>query len=265
MITIPRTIVRHKTVFLIAFALIGLVIAGSLLVVNSHTSVSYNRVNKISDVSVTVPKTINSPQSIPTASASMPVSGVAAKSVAVTAPVKLVKNNQQPGPGMTDTTASNVATSASNQITSSSSVSTISTGITNDYPVVWANAKPDTIIDTWGMLNRESVSYTAWKVNETFGTMPTGWDNGVAGCYPSGFAKCWIDDAQASGIPTGMNPMVHSVGINTSGSTGFSAWIESVSGTNVTYSSYNCDGSYNFCTNTVPSHYFNGGYIYFAK
>ena len=265
MIAIPRIIMRHKAVFLIVLALIGTVIASSLLVLNSQTSVSYNREDRVSNIAVKAQKTIKPPQSLPTASVSTPVNRVVAKSVAVTTPVKSVTTNQQSGLSTTDTIASNVSPSASNQSMSSSSAGTLSTAITNDYPVVWADAKPDTINDTWGMLNRESVSYTAWKVNETFGTMPTGWDNGVSGCYPSGFAKCWIVDAQASGIPTGMNPMVHSVGINTNGSTGFSAWIESVSGTNVTYSSYNCDDNYNFCTNTVASNYFNGGYIYFAK
>lgn len=265
-IAIQRNIVRHKAVYLSALVIIGLAVGGSLLVVNSNTSVRYDRIVRLNGVSVKVKQTIKPTNSIPPAPRSTAVNGDVATHAATKAPATSPETNQQAALSTTDTAAINVVPASSQPTASSSSVSKVpSPGIINDYPSVWADAKPDTIIDTWGMLNRESVSYTAWKVNETFGNMPTGWSNGVAGCYPSGFAKCWIADAQASGIPTGMTPAVHSVGITTNGATGFSAWIESVSGTNVTYSSYNCSDNYNFCTNTVPRNYFNGGYIYFAK
>src|SRR4029078_8399133 len=40
------------------------------------------------------------------------------------------------------------------------------------YPSVWDHAIQDSMIDNWGMFNRECVSYTAWKVYQTFGHMP---------------------------------------------------------------------------------------------
>ena len=228
-------------------------------------SFRYEKAVKLSDLPVKVKQTIQSTNSTPAASRTDGNDDVAA-STANKASVARPAASQQLAPSTTDAAATNVAPVPSRSPTPTGPVSLVSSqGIANDYPTVWADAQPDTIIDTWGMLNRESVSYTAWKVNETFGNMPTEWSDGVAGCYPSGFAKCWIADAQASGILTGMTPSVHSVGITTNGATGFSAWIESVSGTNVTYSSYNCSDNYNFCTNTVPRNYFNGGYIYFAK
>ena len=103
----------------------------------------------------------------------------------------------------------------------------------DDYPAKWALAPKDSIIDTWGMDNRESVSYTAWKVSETFGDMPTNWP-ALSGCMVnkvhdnSTDAICWPADAKASGIAGGTTPKVHAVGIRTFGvPTGFSAWIES--------------------------------------
>jgi septal ring factor EnvC (AmiA/AmiB activator) len=36
------------------------------------------------------------------------------------------------------------------------------------YPDVWANAGQDTLIDSWGMYNRECVSYTAFRVHQDF-------------------------------------------------------------------------------------------------
>ena len=35
------------------------------------------------------------------------------------------------------------------------------------YPAKWCSIQQDSVIDTWGMYNRECVSYTAWKVYES--------------------------------------------------------------------------------------------------
>ena len=91
-----------------------------------------------------------------------------------------------------------------------------------DYPV-----GQDTIADSWGMWNRECVSYTAWKVYQTYGYMPY-W-GGV------GNANQWPGDAQAAHIPTGSTPRVHSVAISMGGAFGHATYVESVNGNSIIY------------------------------
>ncbi|MEJ0073738.1 MAG: CHAP domain-containing protein [Candidatus Saccharibacteria bacterium] len=88
------------------------------------------------------------------------------------------------------------------------------------YPAQWDNAPMDSLIDSWGMYNRECVSYTAWKVYQTYGYMPY-W-GGV------GNANQWPGDAQRAGIPTGSTPAVHSVAIRNVGAFGHAMWVEAV-------------------------------------
>lgn len=101
------------------------------------------------------------------------------------------------------------------------------------YPAVWNNAPQDTLIDNWGMYNRECVSYTAWKVYQTFGYMPY-WGG-------SGNANQWPGDARAAGIPTGSVPKVHSVAIWNVGAFGHAMWVEAVNGSEIYVSQYNYD------------------------
>lgn len=129
------------------------------------------------------------------------------------------------------------------------------------YPSSWASATKDSILDTWGMNNRESVSYCAWKVNEAYGNMPA-W-----GRQGKGNAAQWPSAALSAGIPTGTTPKVHSVGISIANGIpgiGLSAWIEAIDGSNVVASSYNwtTDGTYIIKT-AVPASYFET-YIYFG-
>jgi peptidoglycan hydrolase CwlO-like protein len=58
------------------------------------------------------------------------------------------------------------------------------------YPAVWANAPQDSLVDNWGMYNRECVSYAAWRVYSGGKYMPN-W----AG---RGDAYQWIYNAQSS-------------------------------------------------------------------
>ena len=101
------------------------------------------------------------------------------------------------------------------------------------YPAVWNNAAQDTLIDNWGMYNRECVSYTAWKVYQTFGYMPY-WGG-------SGNANQWPGDAQRAGIAIGTVPRVHSVAIWNVGAFGHAMWVEAVSGNTIYVSQYNYD------------------------
>lgn len=106
------------------------------------------------------------------------------------------------------------------------------------YPSVWNNAPQDSLLDNWGMLNRECVSYTAWKVYQTYGYMPY-W-GGV------GNANQWPGDARAAGIPTSSTPKVGSVAISMGGAYGHAMWVESVNGNMIYVSQYNfyLDGHY---------------------
>jgi peptidoglycan hydrolase CwlO-like protein len=101
------------------------------------------------------------------------------------------------------------------------------------YPAVWNNSAQDTMLDSWGMYNRECVSYTAWKVYQTFGYMPY-WGG-------SGNANQWPGDAQRAGIPIGTTPRVHSVAIWNVGAFGHAMWVEAVSGNTIYVSQYNYD------------------------
>lgn len=101
------------------------------------------------------------------------------------------------------------------------------------YPGTWQNAPQDSLIDSWGMYNRECVSYTAWKVYQTYGYMPY-W-GGV------GNANQWPGDAQAAGIATGSVPRAHSVAIWNVGAYGHAMWVEAVNGNTIYVSQYNYD------------------------
>lgn len=102
------------------------------------------------------------------------------------------------------------------------------------YPAMYNNAAQDTVIDRWGMYNRECVSYTAWKVYESYGYMPY-W-GGV------GNANQWPGDARGAGIPTGSTPRANSVAIWNVGSFGHAMWVEAVNGDGSLWvSQYNYD------------------------
>jgi surface antigen len=101
------------------------------------------------------------------------------------------------------------------------------------YPSLWNNSGQDTMLDNWGMYNRECVSYTAWKVFQTYGYMPY-WGG-------SGNANQWPGDAQRAGISIGTVPKVHSVAIWNVGAFGHAMWVEAVSGNTVYVSQYNYD------------------------
>lgn len=94
------------------------------------------------------------------------------------------------------------------------------------YPAVYANAAQDSLVDRWGMYNRECVSYTAWKVYQTYGYMPY-W-GGIGNAYE------WPRNARNANprIPTSSTPKEQSVAIGTNpayfGSLGHAMWVESV-------------------------------------
>lgn len=107
------------------------------------------------------------------------------------------------------------------------------------YPSYLYNARKDSLVDPWGMYNRECVSYTAWKVYQTYGRMPY-WGG-------HGNANQWDDNARAAGIPTGSTPKAGAVAVWHTGRYGHVAWVESVNsnGTfNLSEMNRNSDGQY---------------------
>ena len=98
------------------------------------------------------------------------------------------------------------------------------------YPDALCKAPLDSVVDQWGMYNRECVSYTAFRVAESGRTMP----------YGFGDANKWPDAARAHGIAVDMTPRVGDVAILPDGEHGHSMYVESINadGT-LTVSQYN--------------------------
>jgi peptidoglycan DL-endopeptidase CwlO len=108
------------------------------------------------------------------------------------------------------------------------------------YPAKWHNAPKDSLVDSWGMYNRECVSYTAWAVYHSGRNMPY-WGG-------RGNANQWPGNARAAGIPMdyGGNARVGDVAISMAGFYGHAMYVEAVSGNSVYISQYNyaVDGQY---------------------
>jgi len=95
------------------------------------------------------------------------------------------------------------------------------------YPDAWNNAPQDSMVDPWGMLTRECVSFAAFKVHQAYMAGKTDRDMPYWGGI--GNANEWPDNARASGIPVDSNPVAGSVAISTAGFYGHAMWVEAVS------------------------------------
>ena len=106
----------------------------------------------------------------------------------------------------------------------------------------------DSMVDNWGMYNRECVSYTAWKVYQSGRRMPY-W-GGV------GNANQWDDNARRAGIPVDSTPKAGDVAIKHIGYYGHAMYVESVNadGT-INISQYNAsyDGRYSTASHVSPA------------
>lgn len=115
------------------------------------------------------------------------------------------------------------------------------------YPAKWCNAPIDSIVDTWGMFNRQCVSYTAFRVAASGRNMPY-WGG-------KGNANQWDDNARRAGIPVDNNPQPGDVAIRNSEPYGHAMYVESVNpdGT-INISQYNAawDGRYSTRNNLSP-------------
>ena len=119
------------------------------------------------------------------------------------------------------------------------------------YPARWCQIAQDSVIDTWGMYNRECVSYTAFRVAASGRYMPY-WGG-------SGNANQWPGDARAAGIPVDNTPTAGSVAISMRGAFGHAMYVESVNGDGtISISQYNVnlDGRYSTATINPAGLYF---------
>lgn len=124
------------------------------------------------------------------------------------------------------------------------------------YPERLDRASQDSVVDPWGMYNRECVSYTAWKVYQSGRRMPYWGGRGNANEWPS--------SAEADGIETGSTPKKGAVAIAFIGPYGHAMYVEEVlKNGDIRISEYNyfVDGTY---TERITS---AAGltYIYFEK
>jgi surface antigen len=112
------------------------------------------------------------------------------------------------------------------------------------YPSIWANAAQDSLIDYWGMYNRECVSWTAFKVHQDYVAGKNNHDMPYWGGI--GNANQWDDNARAAGIPVDSNPTVGSIAVSNAGFYGHVMYVEAVSGNTIYVSQYNAsfDGQY---------------------
>jgi len=115
------------------------------------------------------------------------------------------------------------------------------------YPSVWHNAPIDSLVDSWGMYNRECVSYTAWKVYQSGRYMPYWGGRGNANQWPS--------SAASDGIATGTTPRTGAVAISMSGPYGHAMYVQAVldGGANIYVSQYNYGWAGEYSEMIVPA------------
>jgi len=139
----------------------------------------------------------------------------------------------------------------------SSNSKNISAGDPNKggYPTYLANAPQDSRVDNWGMYNRECVSYTAWKVYQSYKNMPywggrgnawqwafSGWKDGRGRKVFCNSGNWHTSNAESYGIPSGSTPKVGSVAVadaTPNNPYGHVAWVEGISGSTIRISQYN--------------------------
>lgn len=116
------------------------------------------------------------------------------------------------------------------------------------YPDKWCKIPLDSAIDSWGMYNRESVSYTAYRVHADFLAGRNSRDMPYWGGV--GNANQWDDNARRLSIPVDTNPQPGAIAISNAGLYGHAMYVERVDSLNgqpvVLVSQYNIgwDGNY---------------------
>jgi surface antigen len=107
-----------------------------------------------------------------------------------------------------------VSTAAPRSTAGKGNVGTVAGG---SYP--YANLSPDSQVDPWGFYVRECVSYVAWKRRaENRSPFPNYWGN----------AANWVNAAATTGSPSAGAIAVYGAGVQSAGSVGHVAYVESV-------------------------------------
>jgi surface antigen len=114
------------------------------------------------------------------------------------------------------------------------------------YPMALCNAPQDSVVDSWGMYNRESVSWTAWRRSAIGRPVPGFWGN----------ANQWDDRARATGYRVDALPEVGAVAISNFGPWGHAAIVEQIIGDSVIVSEMNYDGSGHYRLSTYGKGFF---------
>ncbi len=112
------------------------------------------------------------------------------------------------------------------------------------YPDKWCKAPLDSVVDRWGMYNRECVSYTAYRVAVSGREMPFGF----------GDANQWPAAAHAHHIPVDSHPRAGDVAIKVGGQHGHSMYVEAINndGT-IRVSEYNKNKTGTFMQETIAA------------
>ena len=99
----------------------------------------------------------------------------------------------------------------------------------DDYPPQWKNAVQDSLVDSWGLYNRECTSFCGWRLHSR---------NGYEIARAYGNADTWGTRARSEGYAVNMTPAIGAVAWWSSGHV---AWVEAINGNNVTIEEYNED------------------------
>lgn len=116
------------------------------------------------------------------------------------------------------------------------------------YPAKWCEVPMDSVIDSWGMYNRENVSYSAFKAHMDYLAGRNSRDMPYWGGV--GNANQWDDNARAAGIPVDETPTPGSIAVSNAGVYGHTMYVEQVGTINgqqaiyVSQYSANFDGRY---------------------
>ncbi|HSX33942.1 MAG TPA: CHAP domain-containing protein [Candidatus Saccharimonadales bacterium] len=119
-------------------------------------------------------------------------------------------------------------------------------GFPNTYPASLCNAGQDSIVDPWGLYNRECVSYVAWKEYEAGRYVPYGLGN--AGDWPAHVPSSWIDGSPQVG-DAAVRPANPNLWFGNEQDVGHVMFVEAINGDGtIAISQYNANlnGQYSF-------------------
>ena len=121
------------------------------------------------------------------------------------------------------------------------------------YPAPLCSSGQDSLVDQWGLYNRECVSYVAWKEYSSGKYVPYGLGN--AGDWPSNVPKSWIVNTPQAG-DAAVRPTNSNLYFGSEPDVGHVMYIENVnSSSDIAVSQYNAnlDGTYSYVSHKSTS------------